>query len=143
MAGLVVNQGLQRIATNASNVGVAPATALSGQRWLQTMAVDDATGAFAAANTKLNDGAGFTQAFDQALDAATTIASQTVSHVMTLAAGAGAQNFTIKRISLHDNVPGSVDGTTATLVCGVDAQTLAKTVDFALKITLKLTYTSV
>lgn len=141
MASLIVNQGLQRIGSNASAVGVTPGTNLNTARWLQTMSVDDATESFLAADTKLDDGTGFTQEFDAALDAATTILAQTVSHVMTIPTGSG--NFVIRRIALHDNVPASVSSTSTTLVGGVDQQALTKTSSFTLAITLKITYTSV
>jgi len=135
MASLIVNQGLQRIGINASQ-----AVGFAAGRFIQTMSVDDATGAFAAANTKLDDGAGFTQEFDAVLDATPTIAAQTVSHVMTVPTGSG--NFTISRIALHDDTAANVNSASATLVGGVDGQSLTKNNSFSLTITLKITYTS-
>lgn len=136
MASLIVNQGLQRLAINGSQ-----ASGFSSSRFIQTMAVDDATGAFAAAHTKLNDAAGFTQEFDAAFDATPTMSGQTVIHKMTIPTGSG--NFTIRRVSLHDNAAASVDGTSATLVGGVDGQSIAKTSDFSLLIELRVTFSSV
>ena len=141
MASLIVNQGLQRIATNASAVGTSPGSALSTARWFQTMSVDDATGAFVAANTKLNDGAGFTQEFDALLDATPTLAGQTATHIMTIPTGSG--NFTIRRVALHDDTATNVTSSSNTLACGVDNQSLTKTSDFSLTITLRITYTSI
>lgn len=133
MASLIVNQGLQFIGELASFV--------TPPGRIQTMSVDDATGAFAAANTKLNDAAGFTQEFDAAFDSNPTRSGQTITHVMTVPTGSG--NFTIRRIALHNASAATVDGTTATLVGGVDGQALTKTADFSLAITMRLTYTSV
>jgi len=136
MASLIVNQGLQRIAINASQ-----ATAFSSSRFIQSMSVDDATGAFAAANTKLDDGAGFTQEFDAAFDSTPTRSNQTISHVMTIPTGSG--NFTIRRVALHDDTAANVTSSSTTLVGGVDNQSLTKTSDFTLAITMRITYTSV
>lgn len=105
------------------------------------MAVDDATEAFQAADTKLDDGTGYTQEFDAAFDSTPTESGQTITHIMTIPTGSG--NFTIKRISLHDDTAANVSGTSTTLVGGVDGQSLTKTSDFTLAITMKLTYTSV
>lgn len=136
MATLIVNRGLLRIGQQASQ-----STNFSATRQIQVMAVDDATGAFAAANTKMNDGAGFTQEFDAAFDATPTESGQTITHVMTIPTGSG--NFTIRRASLHDDTAATVAAASVSLVGGVDGQALTKTSDFTLAITLKLTYTSV
>lgn len=136
MASLVVNRGLLRIGQQASE-----STNYNAARNIQVMAVDDGTEAFQAADTKMDDATGYTQEFDAVLDATPTESGQTISHVMTIPTGSG--NFTIKRISLHDDAAGTVSGTSTTLVGGVDGQTLTKTSDFTLAITLKLTYTSV
>ena len=89
----------------------------------------------------MNDGTGFTQEFDAAFDSTPTESGQTITHIMTIPTGSG--NFTIRRISLHDDTAANVTASSTTLVGGVDGQTLAKTVDFTLAITMKLTYTSV
>jgi hypothetical protein len=136
MASLIVNLGLLRIGQQSSE-----STNYNAARNIQVMAVDDASEAFLAADTKMNDGTGFSQEFDAAFDATPTESGQTITHIMTIPTGSG--NFAIKRVSLHDNTAATVDGTTASLVGGVDGQSLTKTSDFTLAITLKLTYTSV
>lgn len=143
MASLVVNQGLQRIGINASAVGGSGSIGDSQTttRYIMTMAVDDATGAFAAANTKMNDGAGYTQEFDQFLTTFATRSGQTITHSTVIPTGSG--NFTIRRISLHDDTATNVTSTSTSLVCGVDGQTLTKTSDFTMTPTLNLLYTSV
>jgi hypothetical protein len=134
MASLIVNRGLQVIGGRASNTADAFLE-------IDVMAVDDATEAFLAADTKMNDGTGFTQEFDAAFDSTPARTNQTVAHIMTIPTGSG--NFTIRRVSLHNALAGTVDGTSNTLVGGVDGQSLTKTSDFTLTITLNLTYTSV
>lgn len=141
MAAIIVNRGLLRIGQQASE-----STNYNAARNIQTMSVDIGTTAFGAAHTKLNDSADVTENsgttyFDKVLDATPTESGQTITHIMTLATSEG--NFTIKRIALHDDAAANVNASSATLVGGVDGQTLAKTSDFSLAITLKLTYTSV
>jgi hypothetical protein len=136
MASLIVNQGLQRIGIQASE-----ATSYNDARNIQVMAVDDATEAFLAADTKMNDGTGFTQEFDAVFDATPTRSAQTISHVMTIPTGSG--NFTIRRVSLHDDTAANVTASSLTLVGGIDGQSLTKTSDFTLAITVSITYTSV
>lgn len=139
MASLVVNNGLQRIGVQASQATGTGVT-YSSARQIQVMAVDDATGAFAAANTKMNDGAGYTQEFDQVLSTPTRT-SQTIAHSTVIGTADG--NFTIRRISLHDDTATNVTSSSTTLVCGVDGQSLTKTTDFTMTPTLNLLYTSV
>lgn len=140
MASLVVNQGLQRIAINASVVGGGAAIGASQtvSRYIMTMAVDDATEAFLAADTKMNDGTGYTQEFDQFLTNLATRTNQTTSHVTTIGTGDG--NFGIRRFSLHDDTATNVTASSTTLVCGVDGQNLTKTSDFTMTPTLNLLY---
>lgn len=135
MATLIVNRGLLRLGQQASE-----STNYNAARNLQTIAVDDATGAFAAANTKLNDGAGYTQQFDQAFTATPTESGQTIIHSTIIGTGDG--NFTIRRISIHDDTAANVTASSTTLVMGVDGQALVKTSDFTITITLRLTYTN-
>jgi hypothetical protein len=140
MASIVVNRGLLRIGQQASE-----STNYNDARNIQTLSVDIGTTAFAAGHTKLNDSADVTEAatsyFDQALDATPTESGQTITHVSTIGTGNG--NFTIRRIALHDNTAANVTASSATLVAGIDGQSIAKTSDFSLEITFKLTYTSV
>lgn len=138
MASIIVNRGLLRIGQQASE-----STNYNAARNIQCMAVDDATEAFLAADTKLNDGTGYTQSYSKDFDSTPSESGQTITHLMTIPTGSA--NFTIRRISLHDDTAANVGtaGTSVTLVGGVDGQALTKTSDFTLAITLKLTYTSV
>lgn len=136
MASLIVNRGLLRIGQQASE-----STNYNAARNIQVMSVDDSANALAAGDTAANTGGAITNFFDKVFDATPTESSQTITHIMTLATGEG--NFTIKRILLHDDTTGNVTSSSTTLVGGVDGQTLTKTSDFTLAITLKLTYTSV
>lgn len=136
MATRVVTRGLLRIGQQASE-----STNYNAARNIQTMAVDDATEAFQAADTKLDDGTGYTQEFDQVFTATPTESGQTIIHSTIIGTGDG--NFLIRRISMHDDTAANVSGSSATLVMGVDGQTLTKTADFTLTITLRLTYANV
>lgn len=138
MATLLVTRGLLRIGQQASE-----STNYNAARNIQTIATDDATEAFLAADTKLNDGTGYTQSFSQTFSATPTESGQTIIHTATIAAG--SSNFQIRRVSMHDDTAANVGtaGTSTTLVGGVDGQTLTKTSDFTLTITLRLTYTNV
>lgn len=135
MARLIVNRGLLRIGQQASQ-----STNFSATRQIQVMSVDDATGAFAAANTKLDDGAGFTQEFDKVFNATPTESGQAISHVTKFLTAEA--NFTWRRVALHDDTAANVTGASATLVGGIDGLTIVKTVNFAITITLKLTYSN-
>jgi len=104
------------------------------------MSVDDSANAFAATDTALNSGGAVTNAFDQALDSTPTRSNQTISHVMTIATGSG--NFTIRRVALHDNTAANVTTSSTSLVAGIDGQSITKTADFTLAITVQITYTS-
>lgn len=133
MASIVVNRGLQVIGKRASNVtGGTPTTGP-----IQTMAVDDGSTAFAAGQTTLLSPGNL---FDLSFDATPTRSSQTISHVATVPTGSG--NFTIRRISLHNGTTSSVTGGSSFLVAGIDGQSLTKTSDFSMTITVSLTYTS-
>lgn len=137
MASLVVNQGLQRIGINASQ-----AVGFAAGRFIQVMAVDDATEAFLAADTKMNDGTGFTAEFDAVFDAPPTRTNQTITHVMTIPAGS-FNAVPIRRVSLHDDTAATVGAASTSLVAGIDGQSLQKTADFDVKITVNILYTSV
>lgn len=136
MATITVNRGLLRILQQAFE-----STNYNAARNIQTLSVDDSTNAFAAGDTALNTGGAVTNMFDQAFDATPTESGQTVTTLTTIAAGSAI--FTIRRIAFHDDTPGNVTTSSTTLVGGVDAQTIAKTTDFSLAITLKMTTTSV
>lgn len=136
MASLVVNRGLLRILQQAIE-----STNYNAARNIQTMSVDDSTVAFAAGDTALNTGGAVTNMFDDTFDSTPTESGQTVTMILTLATG--EYNQTIKRIALHDDTAANVTTSSTTLVAGVDGQSLLKTTDFSLAITLKLTTTSV
>lgn len=141
MASIIVNQGLQRIGINASAVGTTPGSSLSTGRWFQCMSVDDNSSAFAAAHTNLLSAGSITNEFDALLDATPSRTNQTVSHVMTIPTGSG--NFLIRRVALHDDTATNVTTTSTTLAAGIDGQSLTKTSDFTLAITVSITYTSI
>lgn len=133
MSSLIVNQGLNVIADRASGINGPPAAILS-------MSVDDA-GAMAAGHTKLNDGASYTQHVAVAFDATFPSRSgQVVTHQGTWTTAQA--NFTIKRVILHNIAFGSVTATSTNIVGGVDGQSILKTTDFQLTVTLKVTYAS-
>lgn len=133
MASRIVNRGLQVIGGRASNTVDAFAAILS-------MSVDDSSTAFAAGDTALNSGGAVTNEADLDFDATPTRSSQTVSHIATF--GTGSANFTIRRIALHNAAAASVSTSSVTLVAGIDGQSLAKTTDFTLAITVRITYTT-
>lgn len=130
MASIVVNQGLQRIGINASQ-----ATGYAAGRYIRSMAVDDSATAFTATTTTLGSP---TNEADVDLDSTPSIAAQTVTHVATF--GTGVANFNIKRISLHDDTAANVTGSSSTLVAGIDGQSLTKTSDFSMTITVTVAY---
>lgn len=109
------------------------------------MAVDNrvTTGlnAFSATMTKLTDATSVTTASAVSFNPTPSRASQTVSHVAIYATNSA--NFTIGGISLHNSASTGVNTTSTTLVAGIDAQTLGKTTDFQLTITMKIAYSSV
>lgn len=142
MASLVVNNGLQRIAVQASQATAGSGPTYSATRHIQTMSIDDSTVAFAAGDTALNTGGAVTNEFDQILTAGTVVRTgQTVPHQTIVPTGSG--NFTTKRIALHDDTAANVTTSSATLCSGVDGQTLTKTTDFTMQPTLSYLYTSV
>lgn len=137
MASRIVTRGLLRIGQQTSQ-----STNYSVSRFIRTLSVDDSAVAFAAGDTALNTGGAVTNMFDKALDSTPTEAAPAViSHVCTLLTTDYNQN--IKRIALHDDTAATVTTSTATLIGGVDAQSLLKTTDFSLVITMKITYTNV
>ena len=135
MAALVVNQGLQRSGRNASGVnGVGTSGTFGGTlsytRYIMTMSVDDSSVALAATHTAADTGGAVTNFYDQILDSQPTIASQTVTHQMTVPTGQG--NFTIRRVILHDNTAANVTASSSSLHSGVDGVTFQKTADFTI-----------
>lgn len=138
MADIVVAQGLQRDAVN-SDRATGTGVTFASERYVRTMSVDDSSIAFATGHTALNSGGAVSNAFDAAFDATPTRSNQTVTEVMTVPTGSG--NFTIRRIAGHDDTAANVTTSSTTLHWGIDGQSLTKTSDFSLAITVTRTYT--
>lgn len=135
MSALVVNNGLQRIGIQASE-----AVGYDAARNIQTMAWDDSSNALTATDTALDDGGAVSNEFDQVFDATPTVTSQTIGHTSTIGTGDG--NFTIRRITLHDDTAANVSTSSDTLVSGVDGQAFTKTSDFTLETLLNHLYSN-
>ena len=133
MASIIVNRGLLRLGQQSFK-----STNYNVNRHIQTMSFDDSATAFTAAATGLGSP---TNEFDAAFDVTPTETGQTIICTTTIPTGSG--NFTIRRIAEHDDTAANVTGASATLVGGVDAQNLTKTVDFALAATKNYTFTSI
>lgn len=134
MPALIVNRGLQVIGGRAS----ATADAFGS---IQAMSVDDSAGAFAAGHNNLDGAGAVGNEFDADFDATPTRSGQQISHVMTIPSGSG--NFVIRRVALHNAPAASVSASSVSLVAGIDGQSITKTADFALTVTVRITYTSV
>ena len=130
----VVNRGLQVLVGKAFGTADAFPAVLS-------IGIDDCATNFAASDTKLNDRASppTTNVFGQSFDATPTRSSQTVTCVATIPTGSG--NFTIRSISLHTVVGGSVSASSVSLFAGITGQSIAKASTFSLAITLALVAT--
>lgn len=129
MAAKIVNRGLQVIGGRASST----ADAFDA---IQTMAVDDSSTSFLTTHTDLGTP---TNVVAVAFDSTPTRSSQTVTHIATFSSAQA--NFTIRRISLHNAASGSVTGSSTTLCAGIDAQSITKTSDFTMTITITIAYT--
>lgn len=141
MAALVFTNGLRRIGVQASQATCATGPTYSATRFIQTLSIDDQASAFINTDLSLNRSGGLTvtNEFDQALNTNTRAGStQIVSHSTTIPTGSG--NFTIRRIALHDDTATNVTTSSETLVAGIDGQSLTKTSDFTMTITVTLTY---
>jgi hypothetical protein len=137
MAKKIVNRGLLRFGQQSSQ-----STNYSVSRFIQTMSVDDGTTAFAAGHTALNSGGAVTNMYDKAFDAVPTESgTATITYLMTVPTASG--NFAIKRIALHDDTAANVTTSSTSLVAGIDGQSLTKTSDFTLAITVTITFTDV
>lgn len=128
MAAKIVDLGLQRIADTASQTA-----GFNAARYIRRMAIDDRAVAFVAGDTTLGSPGNL---FSQAFDSTPTRSGLIVTHVSTIPTGSG--NFTIRRVSLHDDT--TVTGSSTTLVGGIDGLGLTKTSDFSIAITVRITY---
>lgn len=140
MASLVVQRGRLRAGQQMYQ-----STNYGATRHVQVMSVDIGATVFATGHTKLNDSADVTESaasyFDKAFDGVPTESVATITSVCTLATGEG--NIVIKRIAQHDNTAANVSASSVSLVAGIDGQTLGKTADFSLSLTLSMAFTSV
>lgn len=134
MAAIVVNRGLLRIGAQASQ----STPTYGAARHIQTLAIDDSSNAFAAGDTALNSGGAVSNEFDVVFDTTPTESGQTITHTATIVTGSG--NFTIRRVSLHDDTAANVTTSSTTLVGGIDGQSLTKTADFSMTFTINITY---
>lgn len=134
---LVVNQGLQHIGVRASDASSDGEFTSTG---IESMAVDDDGNGFSATDDSLDDAGGGAPAnvATSDFDSEPSRSGQAVSHLATY--GTSEANFNIQRISLHRAAAASVSGTSTTLVAGIDSQSLTKTNDFSVTITVDLTY---
>lgn len=131
MAATIVNRGLLRIGQQASE-----STNYNAARNIQTLAVDDSSTAATPTTTTLGSPSNL---YDLAFDSTPTESGQEITHVATIPTGSG--NFTIRRVSLHDDTAANVTGSSTTLVAMIDGQTLTKTSDFSMQITMRIAYT--
>lgn len=136
MASRYVNRGLLRTGQQAFE-----STNYNAARNIQVLSVDDSSNAFGQTDPALNTGGAVTNMYDQAFDGTPTESGQTVTCVTTIATGNG--NFTIRRVAMHDDTTTNVTTSSTTLCAGIDGQSVTKTSDFSLAITLQTTYTSV
>lgn len=130
-----MNLGLQVIGQRASSFGGPPAA-------ITSMAVDNGTAAsnsFLATHTALSNGGATINSIATAAFSALTTSAQTVQHFSLF--GTAAANFQIGRVSLHNSTAPTLS--TASLIGGIDQQSLTKTTDFTLQIEVDITYTSI
>lgn len=136
MASRTVTAGLQRWIKQMFQ-----ASGYSATRHAQVLSLDSSTVAFAAGHTALDSGGAVADEFDVAFNSTPTFSGGTVTMVAVIPAASG--NFVIRRIAIHDDTATNVTTSSATLVAGIDAQSLTKTSDFILTITLEVTVTNV
>jgi hypothetical protein len=117
---------------------------------ISNMAVDNGTAAsnsFLATHTALSNGGATINSIATQTFSAISSSAQTVQHFALY--GTGVANFQIGRVSLHgrsgtnaSTATTAVTLSTATLVGGIDQQSLTKTTDFTLQIECDISYTS-
>lgn len=125
MASLITNTGLQTSLDLTFGIGCETA--------IDAMGISD-FGCIAAGTTTI---AAATNKDVNSFDATPTRCAQTVSAVATFSTSEG--NFTITTITLHNDGAGAFTG----VYGGIDNQSITKTTDFTLTITMNITYTSV
>lgn len=123
MASIVTNLGLQDSLENTFGIANDP---------IDAMGVSD-LGGLAAGTTSI---AAASNKDVNAFDSTPTRNAQTVSCVATW--GTSEANFTITDITLHNDGAGANTG----VYGGVDSQSITKTSDFTLTITMQITYAS-
>ena len=121
MASLITNQGLADSLNNSFGIGTADPVDAMGVSNFGSLAAGTTTIA-AATSKKIN------------AIATPTISSQTVTCVGVFTTGQG--NFAITTITLHNDGADTSTG----VYGGVDGQSITKTSDFSLTITLQITY---
>jgi hypothetical protein len=146
VARLIVNQGLQIIGQRGS--AFPAATSMPEQ--IINMALDNGTAAsnsFLATHTALSNGGATINSIASNTFSTITTSAQTVQHFSLFATNVA--NFQIGRVSLHNRSgtnastnTTAVTLSTATLVGGIDQQSLTKTTDFTLQVEVDITYTS-
>ena len=124
MARITVNQGLQESLDN--EWGLQALDAIDAMCVSNFGTLSSTTTTVAAATSKDANG----------LDAGTSRTNQTVT--VTATWGTGEANFQITTVTLHRDGVGAFTG----VYGGVDGQSVTKTVDFSLKITMTDTRTS-
>ena len=136
MADIVTTNGLQRVLVQAFQATAGSGPTYNVARFIRTLAIDDQAGAFAAGHDQLNDAGAVANEFDVAFDSATQSGVVTTV-VATIPSGSG--NFTIRRVSMHDDTTTNVTTSSTTLCMGIDGQSLTKTSDFSITFTITVT----
>lgn len=133
MAAIIVNNGLHVIGARASNTGET-----DHDRAIQSMSVDDQGTGFSATDDALDDAGAVSNEADADFDSTPSRSGETFSHTATF--GTSEANFEIQRVALHNDTAANVSTSSTTLVGGVDGQSLTKTSDFSLTVTLDISY---
>lgn len=126
MAKQVTDLGKQVSQDRLFSLGTPPTQIISAS-------VDDSTTALSSSTTTLGSPTNLSAV---AFDALPVRSGQTVTATFTFPVGSA--NFTHKRIVLHNIAFGSVTGTSATVMCGHDAQSIIKNSTVAITYTVAL-----
>lgn len=109
------------IVTQGKNVLLDRGFALSGPpAAIQSGSVDDSTTTLTAGTTTLGSPSNF------AADDFDTASRSGLTVTVTFSFGTAAANFTHRRIVIHNVAAASVTGTSATVICGHDQQSIVK-----------------